>query len=188
MKIRALKLLNIPGLLLFALVSMALQSTLFNFPALAFFKPDVILFLVLWAAMKREMFEGGILTLLFAYLVELKSGVPKGLFLIHYMFIFLVTRFLYRKFQVMNRRSLILIGVGAAVFSHLNLLFLMYLLNKSENLWFLTIQLLAPAAIVHGVLIPFAFRFLYLFDNWTFKNPEAEHRYERDFYLDEEPI
>jgi hypothetical protein len=188
MKIRALKLLNIPGLVFFALVSMALQSTLFNSPTLAFFKPDVILFLVLWVAMKREMFEGGVLTLLFSYLIELKSGVPQGLFLIHYMFVFLTTRFLYGKFQVMNRRSLILIGTSAAVFSHLNLLFLMYLLNKSENLWFLTIQILAPTAIVHGALIPLVFKFLYHFDHWTFKNPEAEHRYERDFYLDEEPI
>jgi len=188
MKSRALKLLNVPGLLLFALVSMALQSTLFNSSALAFFKPDVILFLVLWVSMKREWLEGGILTLVFAYLVELKSGAPKGLFLIHYMLIYLITRFLYRNFQVLNQRSLIFIGVGAAFFSHLNLLFLMFMLNKSENLWFHTLQLLAPTAIIHGILIPFVFRFLYNFDNWTFKNPEAEHRYERDFYLDEEPI
>ncbi|MBU6154779.1 MAG: hypothetical protein KGP28_10795, partial [Bdellovibrionales bacterium] len=164
MKVRALKLLNIPGLLIFALLSMAIQSTLFNSPTLAFFKPDVILFLVLWVAMKREMFEGGLLTLLFAYLIELKSGVPQGLFLIHYMCIFLITRFLYRNFQVMNRRSLILIGTSAAVFSHLNLLFLMYLLNKAENLWFMTVQLLAPTAIIHGAIIPFVFRFLYHFD------------------------
>lgn len=188
MKARTLKLINLPGLVVMALMAMAVQTTLFNSSALGFFKPDVILLLVLWVAMKREFLEGGLLTLTFAYLVELKSGVPQGLFLIHYMFLYLVTRFLYRNFQVLNRRSLIMIGVGASVVSHLNLLFLMYLLNKSENLWFHTLQLLAPTAIVHGILIPFAFRFLYHFDNWTFKNPEAEHRYERDFYLDEEPV
>jgi len=120
--------------------------------------------------------------------VELKSGSPRGLFLLHYMILYLITRFLYRNFQVLNRRSLVLIGVGASIISRLDILFLMYLLNKAENLWFHTLQLLAPTAIIHGVLIPFVFRFLYRFDLWTFKNPEAEHRYERDFYLDEEPI
>jgi rod shape-determining protein MreD len=188
MKPRILKALNLPGLLLFALLVMSLQSTLFNSVSLAFFQPDIILFLVLWVAMKRDFEEGGFLTLILGYLVELKSGSPRGLFLLHYMILYLVTRFLYRNFQVLNRRSLVLIGVGASLISRLNVLFLMYLLNKAENLWFHTLQLLAPTAIIHGVLIPFVFRFLHRFDLWTFKNPEAEHRYERDFYLDEEPI
>ena len=188
MKTRVLKLLNFPGLLMFALISMALQSTLFNSISLAFFQPDIILLLVLWVSMKREFAEGGFLTLLLAYLVELKSSAPRGLFLIHYMLIYLISRFLYRNFQILNRKSLILIGVGTALVSHLNILMLMYLLNKSDNLWFHTLQLLAPTAIIHGLLIPFVFKFLYRFDFWTFKNPEAEHRYERDFYLDEEPV
>lgn len=188
MKIRLLKMLNAPGLLLFALASMALQSTLFNTVTLAFFQPDIILFLVLWAAMKREWAEGGILTLLFAYLAELKSGAPRGLFLAHYMAIYLCTRFLYRNFHVLNRRSLIMIGVTSSVISHLGILILMHLLNKSENLWFHTVQLLAPTAIVHGLLIHWVFRLFHRFDFMTFKNPEAEHRYERDFYLDEEPV
>jgi hypothetical protein len=188
MKIGILKILNIPGLMVIALIALALQGTLFNNVSLAFFQPDVILFLVLWLAMKRTFAEGGVLTLILAYLVELKSGVPQGLFLTHYMMIYLGTRFLYRNFRVWNRRSLILIGVGAAVISRLNILFLMYLLNKSDNLWFHTLQLLAPTAIIHGILIPFVFRFLHRFDFLTFKNPEAEHRYERDFHLDEEMI
>jgi len=167
---------------------MAFQGTLFNSVTLAFFQPDIILFFVLWLAMKRDFAEGGILTLILAYLVELKSGGPRGLFLIHYMTLFLVTRFLYRNFHVLTRRSLILIGVGASIVSRLGILFLMYLLNKADNLWFHTLQLLAPTAIIHGILIPFVFRALYRFDFWTFKNPEAEHRYERDLYLDGELI
>ena len=188
MKIRILKLLNTPGLLLLALAALAFQGTLFNSVSLAFFQPDMILFFVLWLGMKREFAEGGALTLILAYLVELKSGGPRGLFLIHYMVIFLVTRFLYRNFHVLTRRSLILIGVGSSIASRLGILFLMYLLNKADNLWFHTLQLLAPTAIIHGILIPFVFRGLYRFDFLTFKNPEAEHRYERDFYLDGEMI
>jgi hypothetical protein len=186
MKIRILKLLNTPGLILSGLAAMALQGTLFNPVSLAFFQPDIILFIILWVAMKRAFTEGGIITLVLAYLAELKSGAPKGLFLIHYMLVFVITRFLHRNFHVLSRRSLILIGVGASIASRLDILFLMYLLNKAGNLWFHTLQLIAPTAIIHGILIPFVFRALYRFDYLTFKNPEAEHRYERDFHLDGE--
>ena len=175
MKVRLLKALNIPGIIVIALIAMALQGTLFNNSSLAFFQPDIILFLVLWLAMKRDFEEGGILTLVLGYLVELK-------------FIFLIARFLYKNFQVLNRRSLILVGIGASLFSRLDILFILYLLNKADNEWFHTLQLLAPTMIVHAALIPFVFKFLYRFDFWTLKNPEAEHRYERDFYLDEEPV
>ena len=188
MKVRLLKALNIPGIIVIALIAMALQGTLFNNSSLAFFQPDIILFLVLWLAMKRDFEEGGILTLVLGYLVELKSAAPRGIFLTNYMFIFLIARFLYKNFQVLNRRSLILVGIGASLFSRLDILFILYLLNKADNEWFHTLQLLAPTMIVHAALIPFVFKFLYRFDFWTLKNPEAEHRYERDFYLDEEPV
>jgi rod shape-determining protein MreD len=188
MRSRILKLLNLPGLILIALTALSLQATLFNNASLAFFQPDIILFLVLWAAMKRDFTEGGILTLIFGNLVEIKSAAPKGLFLSTYMFIFLTARFLYRNFQVLNRRSLVAVGIGAAIISQLMILFILYLLDKADNQWFHTLQLLAPTSIIHGLLVPFVFRFLYKFDFWTFKNPEAEHRYERDFYLDEEPV
>jgi cell shape-determining protein MreD len=188
MKVRLLKALNVPGLILIALLMLTFQSTFFTNQTFAFFQPDAILFLVLWMAMKREFTEGGILTLVFGYCVELQSGAPQGLFLTNYMFIYLAMRFLYKNFQILNRRSLIMLGIGTAIFSRINILFILYLLNKADNQWFHTVQLLAPTAIIHGALIPFVFRFLHHFDMWTLKNPDAEHRYERDFYLDEEPV
>ena len=188
MKARLLKALNVPGLIMIALISLALQSTLFSNATLAFFQPDIIVFLVLWVAMKRTFGEGGVLTLVFGYIVELKSAAPRGLFLTNYMFLYLIARFLYKNFQVSNRRTLIMVGISAALFSQLDILFILFLLNKADNQWFHTLQLLAPTAIVHGTLIPIVFRGLYKFDFITLKNPEAEHRYERDFYLDEEPV
>ena len=188
MKARLLKFMNIPGLMMIALLALALQATLFSNATLAFFQPDIILFLVLWMAMKRDFGEGGTLTLIFGYLVELKSAAPRGLFLTNYMFLFLLARFLYKNFQVVNQKALMLIGIAGALFSQLDILFILYVLNKADNQWFHTLQLLAPTAIIHGLLIPFVFRALYRFDFFTLKNPEAEHRYERDFYLDEEPV
>jgi cell shape-determining protein MreD len=186
MKARLLKALNFPGLIVIALLFQTLQSTLFTNRFFSFFQPDAVLFLVLWVAMKRDFIEGGFLALLFGYSVELNSGAPRGLFLTNYIFIFLLAKLLYKNFHILNKWALALVGASAAVFSRLDILFILYLLNKAENQWFHTLQLLAPTALVHGVLIIYVFRFLHKYDMWTLKNPEAEHRFERDFYLDEE--
>ena len=188
MKVRLLKALNTPGLIFVALIFLTIQSTLFTNRTLAFFQPDAVMFLVLWVAMKREFAEGGVLTLLFGYSVELQSAAPAGLFLCNYMFLFLLAHMLYRNFHILNKRALVLVGMSAGILSRIDILFILYLLNKADNQWFHTIQLLAPTAIVHGALIIPIFTFLHRFDIWTLKNPDAEHRYERDFYLDEEPI
>ena len=138
--------------------------------------------------MKREFTEGGILTLLFGYCVEINSAAPQGLFLTNYMFLFLMGRFLNKNFHVLNRRTLVMVAIGAAIFSRVDILFILYLLNKADNQWFHTLQLLAPTAIIHAALVIPIFQFLHRFDFWTLKNPDAEHRFERDFYLDEDPI
>jgi rod shape-determining protein MreD len=186
MKSRVLKALNVPGLIVIALLLLTAQSTLFNNSTLAFFQPDAVLFLVLWVAIKRSFAEGGILTLLFGYCVEILSGSPSGLFLANYMIIYFCARILNQTFQIMNRRSMVLLGIGAALVSRLNILLILFILGKADNQWFHTIQLLAPTAIIHGALIIFFFRLLYRFDEWTLKNPDAEHRFENDYYLDEE--
>ncbi len=188
MKVRLLKFFNIPGILIIGLILMALQSTLFTNPTLSFFQPDCILFMVIWLGMKRDFYEGGILTLILGYFVELHSAAPKGIFLCNYMAVFLLARILNKNFQVMKKKTLITVGIGAAIFSRLDLLFILYLLNKADNQWFHTLQLLAPSAIIHGLLVIIIFQLLYRFDNWTLKNPDAERRFEKDFYLDEEPV
>ncbi len=188
MKVRLLKFLNTPGMIFITLIFLTIQSTLFTNKALAFFQPDAVLFLVLWVAMKREFAEGGVLTLIFGYCVELQSAAPSGLFLCNYMLIFLTTHFLYKNFHILNRRTMIMVGMTSGVFSRLNILFILYLMNKADNQWFHTLQLIPPTALVHGIIVIPIFQFLNRFDNWTMKNPEAEHRYERDFYLDEEMI
>ena len=188
MKVRLLKLLNVPGMIFITLIFLTVQSTLFTNKTLAFFQPDAVLFLILWVAMKRKFAEGGLLTLALGYCVELQSAAPAGLFLCNYMFIFLATHFLYKNFQILNKRTMILVGLSAGVFSRLNILFILYLMNKADNQWFHTLQLIPPTALIHGVIIVPIFQFLNRFDIWTLKNPDAEHRYERDFYLDEEPI
>ena len=186
MKARLLKLSNFPGILVIALLAMTLQSTLFNHPSIAFFQPDFLIFFTLWVSVRRSFIEGGILTLLFGYLVEIHSAAPQGFFLCVYMTIFLSARFLQQQFQISNKRMLVLVGIGFSIFMRLLVLFILYLLNKAGNLWQHTLQLLAPTILSHGLLVYFTFKLLQRFDNWTLKNPDAERHHERNFHLDEE--
>ncbi len=188
MKARLLKLSNFPGILIIALLALTIQSTLFNHPSIAFFQPDFLLFFTLWVAIRREFVEGGILTLLFGYLVEIHSAAPQGFFLCTYMAVYFIARFLYQQFQISSSKVLVLVGISFSIIMRLLILFILYLLNRSENAWHHTLQLLAPTILSHAILIVITFRVLQRFDNWTLKNPDAERHHERNFHLDEEFI
>ncbi len=188
MKARLLKFSNFPGMLVIALLALTLQSTLFNHPSIAFFQPDFLIFFTLWVAIKRSFIEGGILTLCFGYLVELHSAAPQGFYLCTYMTIYLAARFLYQQFQISNGKVLALVGIVFAVFMRLLVLFILYLLNRSDNAWHHTLQLMAPTILSHSLLIFLTFKILQRFDNWTLKNPDAERHHERNFHLDGELV
>lgn len=186
MKARILKAINAPVMVLLSLLLLTLQSTLFMHPWLRFFQPDLVLFLVLWVAIKRDFVEGGLLVLAFGYCVELFSGAPRGMFLLVFTLIFFATRMLNQNFQILSRQGILYLGVGASLVSKVLVLAVMAWVEKGENKWFHTLQMLAPTAIVHGALVGLFFRFFYRVDDFTLKNPDAEHRYESEFYLDEE--
>jgi len=188
MKARLLKLSNFPGILVIALFALTLQSTLLYLPSIAFFQPDLLIFFVLWVATKRTFIEGGILTLSFGYLAELYSAAPQGFYLCTYMAMYFIARVLYQQFQISNKKVLVLVGIGFSVILRMITLFILFLLNRSENVWHHTLQLLAPTILSHAVLIIYIFRILQQFDNWSLKNPDAERHHERNFHLDEELV
>lgn len=186
MKARILKLSNFPGMLVLALLALTLQSTLFNHPSIAFFQPDLILFFIIWISIKRKFIEGGVLALMLGYLVEINSAAPRGFFLCVYMMAYLTGRILSQQFQIINKTTLTLAGLGFSVILRVSILFFLYLLNRAENAFMHTLQLLAPTILSHSILIFGVFKVLQKFDNITLKNPDAERRHERNFHLDEE--
>jgi rod shape-determining protein MreD len=188
MKAKLLKMTNLPGILAFALLALALQSSLFNHPSIAFFQPDFLIFFTLWVAIRRSFIEGGILTLLFGYLTELHSAAPQGFYLCVYMTIYLSARFLYQQFQITNSRILALVGILYASFARLMTLFILFLMNRTDNVLIHTFQLIAPTIFTHAILIVITFKWLMRFDNITLKNPDAERHHERNFHLDEELV
>ncbi len=87
-----LRFLNAPFFVLIVAAAIAVQSTLFNSYPLWYFQPDLVLIAVIWCALRRTLTEGGLLTLVFALIVETHSSSPAGFFLCVYMALFLGIR------------------------------------------------------------------------------------------------
>lgn len=91
-----LRYLNPIFLVLLALLSLSIQTTLFSSYILRFLQPDIIVILVVWMSLRRKITEGGVLTLIFAYVAEINSGSTKGLLLISYLYVYLLIRLMNR--------------------------------------------------------------------------------------------
>ncbi|HTL12503.1 MAG TPA: hypothetical protein VL588_08455, partial [Bdellovibrionota bacterium] len=65
--------LNPAFLLILAVVGAAFQTSLFSFYPLLYLQPDLLLLLVVWCALRRKFFEGGILTLVLGDIAEVHS-------------------------------------------------------------------------------------------------------------------
>lgn len=179
---------NFPILLLIVIFGIALQSSLFASYPLLYLQPDIVLITVVWVALKRRFFEGGVLTLLFALISESHSGAPQGVFMSSYMAIYLLIRASASYFLITKLSSIILLTLFASIIWKLIGLFILHLLNESVNQWRHTLSLMLPGAVMEGVVGIWIYRWLDQFDWVTFKNPRAREAYEDQILLDDEGL
>src|SRR5690606_22590765 len=110
-----LRALNPFFFILLMAIGVALQTSLFNSYPFLYLQPDIVLFGVIWCALKRGFVEGGILTLVFSNMAELHSSTPQGLFLLCYMVVYLTVRTLARYFLIPNLSAMVMLTLGASV-------------------------------------------------------------------------
>lgn len=167
---------------------LGLQSHFFETIPFNYFQPECVIFFAVWFALKRELLEGGILTLFAAYITELQSTAPKGILMAAALSVFLVLRFVNNAVQLTTKSQLV-VGVAlSAVLYRLAILVGLSYLNAFDNDIWTTIRLLGPTTLTHTAL---ALPFLTLFqrvDQTTLKDPRAAVRMESDYYIDEELI
>lgn len=165
-----LRFLNFPGLLILTLIAVGLQTSLFTFWPLNYLQPDIVLLVVVWAALKRGFWEGGWITLLVSDFAELHSAAPQGMFMITYMAVFLLVRGLSRLVVIPNLNSLVMVTLFISVFWKLSSLGVLHLLGASGNQWRHTLMYLFPGSIVEGVIGIWVYRALESYDWFTFKS------------------
>lgn len=183
-----LSFLNFPLLLLFALLGIAFQGSLFYSYPLFYLQPDVVLLLVIWAALRRDFFEGGALTLVLAYFTEIHSSSPSGLFLSCYMLIFLLTGLFSKILIIPDLTGMVGFAIFGSVFWKLFSLAILAYLDAASSQWKHTISLMLPSAVIEGIFSIWIFRWLEKFDWITFKHPKAKQSIEDELRLEGEGL
>jgi hypothetical protein len=175
-----LRFLNFPGLLLLALIGFGVQTSLFSFWPLSFLQPDIVLFIVIWAALRRSLWEGGWMVIFLSDFAELHSAAPQGSLMMTYMAVFLGVRGFSRLVVLPNIHSLVMVTLFASVFWKLSTLGVLYLLGAAGNQWRHTLLYLFPGAIVEGILSLWAYKALERYDFTTFKISRRDDQSVRD--------
>lgn len=170
-----LRFFNFPGLILLTLLGMAVQTSLFSFWPLTYLQPDLFLLVVIWMALKRGMFEGGVLILIVSDFAELHSAAPQGLLMLSYITVFLGMRALARLIVIPDLSSLVMVTLFVSVFWKLECLLMLHLLGAGGNQWRHTLLYLFPGSVIEGLLSIWVYKFLDQFDRVTFKKVRQEH-------------
>jgi cell shape-determining protein MreD len=161
-------------LVIMTAMAVAIQTSLLSIWPISYVQPDLILLVVLWAALRRRFIEGGVLTLIFANISETHSGAPQGIHLMTYMCIYLIVRVAAKVLVISGLSSYALItGISSMVWK-LAGLGIMYLLGKSGNQWRHTLMYLIPSALIEGTISLWIYRWLEKFDFATFKAIRSE--------------
>ncbi len=181
-----LRTLNTPLLLLFVIVGIALQSSLFSSWPLLYFQPDIALLIVIWCALKRGFEEGGIVTLIISEICEIHSAAPQGLYLVSYMVIYLLVRASSRFFVIPSLFSFSMVTLISSMVWKLVGLLILYFLGASANQWRHTLTFLFLGAAIEATFSIWVCQWLEKFDWITFKNARAEHVMDEELQLDSE--
>jgi len=178
--------LNIPLLILLSLGILILQTTLFRSESLHYLQPEFFLIFVIWMAIKRPFFEGGVLTLVFAHLAEISSGVTSGVLYLTFILLFLITRLLHRVLLLANKAHWVIYAWVSFVLSKAFLLFILNGFGLAERHLQHTLTTVFFGACVTGVTALALFPLLSKLDWVTYKDPRARDALFEDTIVEED--
>jgi len=181
-----LRALNTPLLILFVIIGLAIQSSLFAPWPLNYFQPDFVLLTVVWCALRRNFGEGGVITLFIANASEIHSSAPQGTHLVSYMAVYFFMRSASQFFVIPNLFSYAMFTLISSIIWKLVGLLILHLLGASGNQWRHTLTYLFLDASVGAAYSLWVFRWLEKFDWITFKNARAEHVVDEELQLENE--
>ena len=166
-------------------VFLVLFSTVFFkfFPAMAFFRPDLILIMIIFLAIYRNLFEGGIITLLISYFDSLHSPGFIGGTVVVNILIFLVLNYLSLNIYLRNIRVILVTVTSVVVMERvLFLLLLHFFREESVFVWFSVRRVLVeiPVDIIFSLIL---FKMLRWFDLYTGVKKEKTDFFSGPVYL-----
>lgn len=174
-----LRFFNAPLFVFLGLFAVAVQTSLFAPWPLSPFKPDPLLWLVVWCALRRSFIEGGIITLLLGHIQELHSASPSGLSIAMYMAVFFGVSGANRLLVIPNFRSYATVTAIAHAGGHAFAIAIMGALGAFAGSgtgwgWKTALFLVLPRSAIEGALSIWIYPLLEKFDVATHKLARAE--------------
>lgn len=174
-----LRFLNPPLFILLGTFAIAIQTSLFAPWPLSPFKPDPVLWLVIWCALRRPFIEGGILVLLLGNILEIHSSAPRGLPIALYMAVFLAVAGANRLLVIPNFKSYATVTTIAHALGHLFGIALLGFLGAFTGSgtgwgWKTALFLVLPRSAIEGALSIWIYPWLEKFDTATYKIARSE--------------
>ncbi|MCC7440109.1 MAG: rod shape-determining protein MreD [Bdellovibrionales bacterium] len=180
--------LNFPFLVLLAVLTAAIQTSLFSFYPLMYLQPDLLLLFTVWFALRRRFVEGGVLVLIVGEIAEIHSSAPSGMFLVSYMTCYLSLRAMARYLVVTRLSSLVSLTLFASVLWKLVGLLVLALMDSAAHQWRHTFALMPFGAAMTGLAGVWVFGWLEKLDWATYKDPRAAQALEDELRLSEEGL
>jgi cell shape-determining protein MreD len=167
--------LNLPILILLTAIAIALQTSLFASWPLRYFQPDFVLLVVIWCALHRKLWVGGLITLLIGEAAELHSSVPQGVFLVSYMAVYLLVRAADKLFQLPTENSMVKLTLFCSTMWRGCVMLTMVLLSGHRNAVKQMFVQVVPGAVMAAVFGIWVYRALARFDVLTFIDTNNEN-------------
>jgi hypothetical protein len=181
-----LQLLNGPLLLLAATLLTGIQTSLFAQGFLAHFQPDVLVIFIIWIGIKRDLTEGGILTLILGQMAEIHSSGTRGTLMLTAMLLFLAVRLCAKLLSLPKQSSWILLTLALSVGSKLTLVTLIQVLALGAAPWKHTLIHMFPTSVMTALLALWAYQALDRFDFLTYKSEKARQSIEDELQIEGE--
>jgi len=160
--------LNVFLLLIFSILSVLFTTVFFKFfPELGFFRPNLILIIVIYLGIYRNIFEGACLAFFISYIDTIHSPSFVGGVIFINIVIFFVLNYLSQTLYVRNIKAILILVTSDVAAEKFLYIFLLYTFKDASSMvWFVTKRALAeiPADIVFTILI---FRILRRVDIYT---------------------
>ncbi len=171
-----LKYLNTVFFALLLLIAVSFQSTLFSYHPIEYFKPDLILLIVVYFGFRRTIIEGGIFAIIAGLILKNHSSAASHFAMTVYLYLFLISKILSRAVASPN------------FLSSMSMVAFLTLLKKTGFLiltWFEGSQplrvlfdnfliYLIPGVLAQALLTPLFFGIFKELDHYTHKDELAE--------------
>ncbi len=148
--------LNFLSILLFSIICIVFQSTLFH-EWFGIYKPNLIYIVLSYLALNRFSIEGGILSYFIGFLIEVNSGAPAGLYPLVTVLIFFAAKILSESLFINRRISQMLLVVAVSILGKGFLLLVLSMYEPFYEIWRGILVSIIPMVIFNFLLTPLLF-------------------------------